>query len=65
MAQLDQPHVIVDVGPSRRTAKRILSLARELTAELAKLDEAVEHEQELNAHLRRTEGYGIRTEGTT
>ena len=62
MAQLEPTHVIVDIGPARRTAKRILSLTRELTAELAKLDEAIEHEHQLTAHLRRTEEYGFRTE---
>jgi len=63
MAQLESnPHVVIDVAPARRTAKRILGLARELTAELAKLDEAIEHEAELTAHLKRAGEYGFKTE---
>ncbi len=62
MAQLK--NIVLDVGPARRTAKRILSLSRELTAELAKLDEAITaaHEEQLDAHVGKVEEYGIRTE---
>lgn len=61
MAQLK--NIVLDVGPARRTARRILNLTRELTAELAKLDEAiVAHEENLADHIESVEGYGIRTE---
>ena len=64
MIEVHQHFPVVDVGPSRRAAKKLLRDAQDLVRELALLAEGVElMESTWDEHVAKLREYGIATKG--